>query len=121
MASAGQSWRRAAPVIVFYMALKHLPTIVERLVDGGRDPLDSAAVVASAATAHQRVVTAPLRELPDAVRAAGLTPPAIVVVGKTVEFREHLDWWTPVPAALRTAPEADDTAAGGGCGISSTL
>jgi uroporphyrin-III C-methyltransferase len=96
---------QGSPVIVFYMALKHLPTIVERLVDGGRDPLDSAAVVASAATPDQRVVTAPLKDLPEAVQRAGIAPPAIVVVGKTVDFRAHLNWWTPTPR--QNAPIAD--------------
>lgn len=104
----GIRWRELAlgsPVIVFYMALKHLPTIVERLIDGGRDPEDRAAVVASAATANQRVVTASLRLLPHAAREARIAPPAIVVVGDTVDYRQHLDWWTPAPAA-ETAEDA---------------
>ncbi|EKV32040.1 Uroporphyrinogen-III methyltransferase [Caenispirillum salinarum AK4] len=111
---------KGSPVIVFYMALKHLPTIIERLIDGGRDPADSAAVVASAATPEQRVVTAPLKDLGEAVTREGIAPPAIVVVGRTVDFREHLDWWTPAPAAappstaVRTVLDAEKTVARAG-------
>lgn len=78
---------KGSPVLVFYMALKHLPLIVDRLITGGRPADTPAAAVASAATPAQRVVTAPLADLPAVVAAAGLEPPAIVVVGEVVNLR----------------------------------
>src|SRR5262252_6256967 len=47
---------RAAPVIVLYMALKHLPNIVARLIAGGRRRDEPAAVVGRATTEAQRVL-----------------------------------------------------------------
>lgn len=79
---------RGAPVLVFYMALRHLPQIVERLMAAGRAAQTPAAAVANAATPRQRVVTAPLAELPAAVQAANLRPPALIVVGDVVDLRD---------------------------------
>jgi uroporphyrin-III C-methyltransferase len=81
---------RGAPVLVLYMALRHLPGIVARLLAGGRSPDEPAAIVSRATTAAQQVRVARLAELPAA--AAGVEAPAIVVVGEVVRLRERLDW-----------------------------
>ncbi|WP_184262640.1 uroporphyrinogen-III C-methyltransferase [Novispirillum itersonii] len=78
----------ASPVLVFYMGLKHLPVIVDRLVAAGRSADTPAAAVAEATTPRQRVVTATLGTLVEAIRTAGLHPPAIVVVGEVVSLRQ---------------------------------
>ncbi|MGC2856165.1 uroporphyrinogen-III C-methyltransferase [Novispirillum sp. DQ9] len=87
---AGLDWdalAKGSPVLVFYMALRHLPQIVERLIAAGRAPDTPAAAVANATTPAQSVVTAPLAGLPAALAAAGMRPPAIVVVGEVVDLR----------------------------------
>ena len=85
---------KAIPVIVFYMALKHLDRIATRLIAAGRSPDEAAAVVSKASTPGQRVVTAPLSEIAAAAAGAALEPPALVVVGPVVNLREQLDWLT---------------------------
>lgn len=87
---AGLDWdalAKGSPVLVFYMALRHLPQIVARLIAAGRRPDTPAAAVANATTPRQRVVSAPLADLPAALDAAGMRPPAIVVVGEVVDLR----------------------------------
>jgi uroporphyrin-III C-methyltransferase len=81
---------RGSPVIVLYMALKHLPTIVARLTAAGRRPDEPVAVVSKATTAAQSVVVSSLDGI--AAAAAGLASPAIVVVGEVVRLRAALDW-----------------------------
>ena len=81
---------RAAPVIVLYMALKHLPNIVARLIAGGRRRDEPAAVIGRATTEAQRVLVSSLGEL--AAGAAAIEAPAIVVVGEVVRLRAGLDW-----------------------------
>jgi uroporphyrin-III C-methyltransferase len=81
---------RAAPVIVLYMALKHLPNIVERLTAGGRQAGEAVAVVSKATTAAQQVLVSTLGEV-GAASAASDTP-AIVVIGEVVRLRAGLDW-----------------------------
>jgi uroporphyrinogen III methyltransferase/synthase len=61
----------------------------------------------------QRVVEAPLGELPARVAAAGLGPPAVVVVGDVVRLRSELAWFEALPLfgrrvlVTRTPEQAD--------------
>ena len=83
---------RGAPVIVLYMALKHLDGIARRLIAGGRSPSEPVAIVSKAATAGQRVIETSLGAAAMAAEAAGIEPPALVVVGEVVRLRGTLDW-----------------------------
>jgi uroporphyrin-III C-methyltransferase len=83
---------RGAPVIVLYMALKHLHGIARRLIEGGRDAAAPTAIVSKAATAEQRVLETTLGEAAVAAAADGIEPPALVVVGEVVRLRALLDW-----------------------------
>ena len=88
----GLDWSALArmPVLVFYMAIKHLPGIVERLTRHGRAGTTPVALVARAATPAQLVVET---DLAHAVAAsAGVEPPALIVVGEVVRLRAGLDW-----------------------------
>jgi uroporphyrin-III C-methyltransferase len=86
---------RGAPVLVFYMGLKHLDRLAARLMAAGRRADEAAALVCNAATPRQTVLETTLGEAAAAVAAAGLRPPALFVVGPVVELRRRLAWWTP--------------------------
>jgi uroporphyrin-III C-methyltransferase len=86
---------RGAPVLVFYMPIRNITEIVARLIEGGRSATEPCAVIAHATTAHQRVVTATLETLTDAVLAANIQPPSLLVVGEVVRLRDKLNWLTP--------------------------
>jgi uroporphyrin-III C-methyltransferase len=81
---------RGSPVLVFYMALKHLDTIAARLIAAGRSPNEPVALVAQATTDRQQVVETTLAGAAEAARA--VEPPALVVVGEVVRLRGGLDW-----------------------------
>ena len=83
---------RGAPVLVIYMALKHIEPIVERLLAAGRSPAEPVAVVSKATTAEQRVLETTLGRIVADVAGAGIEPPAMVVVGEVVRLRAGLDW-----------------------------
>ena len=83
---------KGSPVIVMYMAMKHLALIVERLIGAGRPPEEPVAVIVSACTSRQQVLETTLVRCAKDVQTAGLEPPAVVVIGEVVRFREHLDW-----------------------------
>jgi uroporphyrin-III C-methyltransferase len=68
--------------LVVFMGLGSLGAIAEGLIQHGRAADTPAAVIASGTLPEQRTVVAPLAELADA--AAGLEPPALVVVGEVV-------------------------------------
>ncbi|MCU0312584.1 MAG: uroporphyrinogen-III C-methyltransferase, partial [Solirubrobacteraceae bacterium] len=90
-----------ADTLVFLMGLTNLEGICERLVSEGRPAETPAAVIERGTTPGQRVVTATLAHLGDHVRAAGLHPPALIVVGDVVRLRDQLVWHDSQPLAGR--------------------
>ena len=83
---------RTSPVIVMYMAMKHIDLIARRLIDAGRSPDEPVAFVCNASLPSQTVLETTLAQAAKDVEAAGLNPPAIVVVGQVVRLRDGLDW-----------------------------
>ncbi|WP_306120527.1 MULTISPECIES: uroporphyrinogen-III C-methyltransferase [unclassified Roseitalea] len=83
---------KGAPVLVMYMAMKHIGAITERLIAAGRAPHEPVAFVCSAATDRQQVLETTLARAQADVAASALEPPAIVVVGDVVRLRAGLDW-----------------------------
>ena len=83
---------RGAPVIVMYMAMKHLGQIAASLIGAGRHESEPVAVICDATTKTQRVLETTLGEAAAELEASGLQPPAIVVVGEVVRMRAGLDW-----------------------------
>ncbi|HEV7320655.1 MAG TPA: uroporphyrinogen-III C-methyltransferase [Ensifer sp.] len=81
-----------SPVIVMYMAMKHIGAITANLIAAGRSPDEPVAFVCNAATVNQTVLETTLSRAEADVAAAGLEPPAIVVVGEVVRLRAALDW-----------------------------
>ncbi|ARM88822.1 uroporphyrinogen-III C-methyltransferase [Rhizobium sp. CIAT894] len=83
---------QGSPVIVMYMAMKHIAEISARLIAAGRPPSEPVAFVCNAATGRQKVLETTLGEAPAAVATSGFEPPAVVVVGEVVRLRASLDW-----------------------------
>lgn len=83
---------KGSPVIVLYMALKHLAPIADALIAAGREPHEPVAVVSEATLPKQRVLETDLGSCALATRAAGIEPPAVVVIGEVVKLRSGLDW-----------------------------
>ena len=79
--------------LVFFMGVKNLPRIVDRLVANGRSPETPVALVRWGTTARQRTVTGTLADIVERVAAAGLKAPCIIVVGEVVQLRERLQWF----------------------------
>lgn len=83
---------KGSPVIVLYMALKHLDEIAARLIAGGRDASETVAIVAKATTRDQQVIETTLGTCVADIEAIGIEPPAIVAIGGVVRLRAALDW-----------------------------
>lgn len=83
---------KGSPVIVMYMAMKHIAEISANLIAAGRSRNEPVAFVCNASTSAQEVLETTLGEAPAAALSSGIEPPAIVVVGEVVRLRGSLDW-----------------------------
>jgi uroporphyrin-III C-methyltransferase len=79
----------AADTLVVLMVAERLGEVCAELVAAGRQAGEPAAVVASASTRAQRVVTGTLGEL----ATAQVDPPATLVVGPAVALADQLAWF----------------------------
>jgi uroporphyrin-III C-methyltransferase len=105
----GLDWQaiaRGAPVLVLYMASRHLPSIARRLMSSGRRSAELVAVISKATTAAQRVVVSTLGEV--ATASAEVEAPSIVVIGEVVRFHAELDWVGALGTQRSDPPLADE-------------
>jgi uroporphyrin-III C-methyltransferase len=103
----GLDWEaiaRGSPVIVLYMAMKHLGAISARLIAAGRAPDEPAAIVSKATTPDQRVLVSTLAEIAAAAAAAQIEAPTVVAIGEVVRLRAALDWLGAESQALEPDP-----------------
>jgi len=82
----------ASQVLVIYMGMKHISEITTALLNAGRAPSEPVAIVTQATTPNQQVLETTLGHAVADIEASGLTPPAIICVGRVVEMRQVLDW-----------------------------
>jgi uroporphyrin-III C-methyltransferase/precorrin-2 dehydrogenase/sirohydrochlorin ferrochelatase len=83
--------------LIGYMGVNSLPNVVDELLAAAMDPTTPAAMIERGTTSRQRVIRSNLAELPKAVIDAGIEPPALFIIGKTVRHAESLDWFSKRP------------------------
>jgi uroporphyrin-III C-methyltransferase/precorrin-2 dehydrogenase/sirohydrochlorin ferrochelatase len=94
--SINLNWKGLAQpdqTIVFYMGLTGLPIICEQLVKHGLSPTTPIAMVQSATTPQQKVVTGTLEDIQQKAEAAQIKPPALIIVGSVVSLHKKLNWF----------------------------
>jgi uroporphyrin-III C-methyltransferase len=90
-----QAVAKASPVIVMYMAVKHLGEIAQALMEGGRALDDPVTIISNASLPQQKVTSTTLKQAGAFVAENNPPTPAIVVVGHASDWREMLDWYSP--------------------------
>ena len=83
----------AVDTLVFLMGVENLPHITGQLIANGRAADTPAAVIRWGTKPEQKTLVTTLGEAAEAVKAAGLNPPAIFVVGDVVTLREKIGWF----------------------------
>ncbi len=101
--------------LVFLMGLNSLGEIAAGLVSGGMPGSTPAAVISDGASARQRTVRGVLSDIAEKVSAAGLSAPAVIVVGETAGYDLSPD--TPLPlrgvrVAVISTPETAEKLSG---------
>lgn len=94
------NWPRLAQdpgTLIFLMGVGHLEQIVAQLVGNGKDKTTPIALIRWGTRPEQQVVSGTLETIVDEVKRAGLTSPAIIIVGEVVTMRETLTWFEQKP------------------------
>lgn len=91
--AAGRPGSLGADTLVFLMGMGNLPAIVEDLRASGLAAGTPAAVVERGTWPQQRTVSGTLESIAGRVAAAGVTPPAALIVGEVVRLADRLRWY----------------------------
>ncbi len=94
---------QGSPVIVIYMAIKHLGDIAQKLMANGRSKDEPVGIVSRASTPAQKVLETTLGTCVEDVAKSGIEPPALVVVGEVVRLRAGLDWMGAIEGRVLTS------------------
>jgi uroporphyrinogen III methyltransferase/synthase len=86
-----------AETLVYYMGIKNLSNVTEALINAGRSAHTPVAIIHRGTTPLQRTVTGDLETIGDVVKKSGITPPALIVVGEVVRYRDTLSWFETKP------------------------
>ncbi|GAA5160863.1 uroporphyrinogen-III C-methyltransferase [Viridibacterium curvum] len=84
---------RDQQTVVVYMGVLSLPEISRQLIAHGMPPDRPAACVRRATHASQCCITGTIANLPERVIAAGIRPPALLIIGNVVSLHDTLNWF----------------------------
>ena len=93
-------WEKLATglgTLIFYMGMTNLKVISEQLIAHGRSPETPVAVVQWATLPRQRTLVGSLQTIAADVAREGIEPPAIIIIGEVVNYRETLRWYDSLP------------------------
>jgi len=102
----GSADKKHGETLVFYMGLRRLDLIAERLIEHGMKENMPVAVIENATHAEQKVCVGTLGDIASVVKTAGVTGPAITIVGDVVSYRNHVTPHTP-QQAIQTPPTTE--------------
>lgn len=83
--------------LVFLMGMENLAHIVNQLIQNGKPPSTSIAVISQGTSPQQRTLVGTLEDIVSRAKQEGFEPPAVIVVGEVVQLREHLCWFDNLP------------------------
>ncbi len=84
---------RPNQTVVFYMGIGAAEEICRQMISHGLPPQTPAAVVRNGTLPTQQSLLATLETLPQRIEQAGITPPALIVVGSVVNLHARLNWF----------------------------
>ncbi|MCK9318060.1 SAM-dependent methyltransferase, partial [Methanoculleus sp.] len=82
---------RLKGTLVILMGVKNLPAIAASLTAHGKDPATPVAIIERGLRPDQRVTVGTLADVAEKARAAGVRPPAVIVIGGVVELYEGFE------------------------------
>ena len=93
---------KGSGTLVFFMGVKNLTRIVHQLLDNGKPKDTPIALVQWGTTPRQATVAGTLDTIVERVEEAGITAPAIIVLGEVVRLRKTMKWFENRPLLGKT-------------------
>lgn len=91
--------------LVFYMGLASLSQLRQQLMSAGLPANTPAAAIENGTSSKQRRCLSTLNDLPDNIEAMNIQAPALIIIGKVVNFAQKLDWFQPQIEPEKTYPQ----------------
>jgi uroporphyrinogen III methyltransferase/synthase len=94
------AWKKlatATDTICVLMGMRRIEEITGAIIEGGRSRETPAAVIQWGARPEQRVVVSTLSGIAAEARAAGLSNPAVILIGEVVRLRDEIRWFDRQP------------------------
>lgn len=88
---------RSGQTLAFYMGVSGLARLRDRLLDHGLPASTPTALIENGSLPQQRVITAPLAELPEFAQAHSAQAPALLIVGEVAALATTLHWFGNPP------------------------
>lgn len=85
------------PTLVLLSAVHAVEEVAAELVAAGRDPQTPVSMTRTGTSTTQHTIVSTLADIAKDAKAAGMTPPAVTVVGPVVDLRETLSWFETKP------------------------
>ena len=90
------NWRSLADAdttLVFYMGLANLQQLQRELIRAGLADTTPAAAIENGTTPQQRRCLSSLGHIAEDVADMAITSPALIIIGRVVDFADRLDWF----------------------------
>lgn len=97
-----QGLATAVDTLVFLMGVENIERISSQLIANGRSADCPAAVIRWGTRPEQRTLITTVGQAAADVKATGMKPPAIFLVGEVVKLREQLQWFDNKPLFGKT-------------------
>jgi uroporphyrinogen III methyltransferase/synthase len=91
------AWYADDKTLVLLSACEPIGEIAKALINAGRLPETPVAMTRAGTTTEQQTVVSTLEDIGADARAAGMTSPAVTVVGDVVGLRDALSWFESKP------------------------
>lgn len=93
---------KGTSTLVFFMGMKNLPYIAEKLTQAGMPGSTPAALVHWGTTSRHRSLVSTLEKLPAEAEKQQFTAPSLIIIGGVVTLHDKLNWFEKLPLLGKT-------------------
>lgn len=84
----------AVDTVVIYMGTEKLEKIIEKIRKGSINGNTKVAIIENGTLKNQRIITGEIDNIVKKVKQENIKPPAIVIIGNTVNLNEKIEWYS---------------------------